>query len=80
MKLLALEQLPNTRSPATKTILRHFVLPLEPPGYYPRIHFVAVQAMHGMFKVDIHADMQKHIDVNYYHPKIDKILNLIKNS
>jgi len=77
--ILSVHQLPNTRSKKGK-ILRNFAHQLNPPNHYPRIHFVAVYHRKGKYFVDIHADMAMHSEVNHWHPKLDKIMNLINNS
>lgn len=60
--------------------LRNYAALLNPPNPYPRIHFVVREQRQAPYiTVHYHVDTDRHIS-DMYHPKLDRITNLLKNS
>lgn len=71
-------RLPNTRTNRLKTKLKNYSLPLNPPNFYPRVHFITRPIKKGGLLLEFHVDISRHLS-DYFHPKIDKIKNIINN-
>jgi len=78
IKFLNLIRLPNTKTNKLKHTQKNYSLMLNPPCYYPRVHFITRPIIRGGLLIEFHVDISTH-QSDYFHPKIDKIKNIIDN-
>ena len=78
-KQMQLVRLKNTLTASKRTLLQNYVYHLQHPKPYPRVHIIVI-GEYSKVLLEIHVDEYRHTGTHYYHPKIDKIINQIRNS
>lgn len=74
-------RLKNTIARRSKALVINYVVLLDPPKYYPRIHITSISSPASKYIVlKIHVDRAKHTESDYLHPKIQRIINQLMNS
>lgn len=79
--ILKLKRIPDTNNLKTGRTMRNYVQLMDEPNMYPRLHFVVAEMtkLRRDIKINFHVDISRHKS-EIYHPRIDSIVQLFKNS